>query len=368
MDEDRVGALIEGIYTPAFEADGWVRLCHDLRIVFQASNVNTIGYDCAQKAMVFGLGTGSGSSCIDDYLGYYHKLESILPVYQNNPQALQPLTAFPIQAVIDRDEHLQSELYNDFQRHYDLCLPLNAMLDIPGLDFTHFLVDRPLGSPEFGCEELKLLTTLTPHLSRGLRIYREMTGLRAKAGLVETVFDMLAATFQLDHAGRVRSLNKKAETLLSENSPLTVQNGRLTARYPPDNASLAVALAPPAPGAPPPELVLRGAACCPSVRLSITPMNGRDIPMFFDVTHMARVAFLVTAVMPGPTVQNLITRYGLTRAEAEITLLLLADAKAPQIAAHRETSIGTVNSQIKHIYAKTGADGHAGLLVLLLGR
>lgn len=97
-------------------------------------------------------------------------------------------------------------------------------------------------------------------------------------------------------------------------------------------------------------------------------MNGSAIPLFFDATHTARVALLVTAVPLGPSIQSLIARFGLTQAEAEITLLLLEGAKAPQIALHRDTSTGTVNSQIKHIYAKTGADGHAGLLVLLLGR
>ncbi len=203
MDEDQLGALIETIYTSAFEEDGWDRLSHILRTEFRASHISTIAYSCTEKAMVFAIGTANDSSCASKYLAHYHKLESILPVYQNNPQALRPLRVFPIEAVIDRSTHLQSEFYQDFQRNYDLCMPLNAMLDMPGFDFTHFLIDRPLWSNKFSGEELKLLTALTPHLNRSLRIYREMTEMRSKAGLFETAFDTLAATFLLDHAGRV---------------------------------------------------------------------------------------------------------------------------------------------------------------------
>jgi len=77
---------------------------------------------------------------------------------------------------------------------------------------------------------------------------------------------------------------------------------------------------------------------------------------------------MVTAAALGPSPQNLIALYGLTRAEAEVTLLLAEGLRAPQIATHRETSIGTVNTQLKHIYAKAGVDGHVGLMVKLLGR
>ncbi len=113
---------------------------------------------------------------------------------------------------------------------------------------------------------------------------------------------------------------------------------------------------------------MRGLSYCPGVRLIITPVNGHDIPLFFDVTHTSRVAFVVNALPLGPTTQSLIAKYGLTRAEAEVTLLLLDGAKATQIATHRETSTGTVNTQLKNIYAKTGTDGQVGLLVKLLGR
>lgn len=91
-------------------------------------------------------------------------------------------------------------------------------------------------------------------------------------------------------------------------------------------------------------------------------------PLFFDVTRTARTAFMVTAAALGPSLQNLITLYGLTRAEAEVALLLTEGLRAPQIGAHRETSTATVNTQLKQIYAKTGVDGQVALILKLRGR
>jgi DNA-binding CsgD family transcriptional regulator len=70
----------------------------------------------------------------------------------------------------------------------------------------------------------------------------------------------------------------------------------------------------------------------------------------------------------GLSPQKLAARYGLTQAEAEIALLLAEGLRAPQIAARRETSTATVNTQLKKIYQKTGASGHVALLIKLLGR
>ncbi len=368
MDEDQLGALIEMIYTSAFEEGGWDALLQTLRMQFRAAEASMVAFDGVEGCPPFTSSTLDAES-LKPYSAYFHMLDPVFPAnhwkIQKKPE--HP-GGFPIEAIMERTDWINSEFYCDFIRRCDMGLPLTSILHQTEQAFAYFVVHRPVPGEDYDEEEINLLRTLAPHLNRGLRIYRELTGARAKAGLFETAIDMLAATFQLDHAGRVLSLNKKAETLLCENSPLTVLNGRLAARHPPDNARLAAALVPPAPGAPPPELVLRGPACCHSVQLTITPVNGSAIPLFFDATHTARVALLVTAVPLGPSIQSLIARFGLTQAEAEITLLLLEGAKAPQIALHRDTSTGTVNSQIKHIYAKTGADGHAGLLVLLLGR
>jgi DNA-binding CsgD family transcriptional regulator/PAS domain-containing protein len=366
MDAVRAGEIIENIYTAAFEENGWDRIAQNLRVAFGASQIATCAYNWTENKLHFAHST-AGPSCASRYLNYYHKIELIVPAYKKNPQALKPFRVFSTATVLDRDEYLGSEYFQDFSRDYDMCLPLVGMLYTPGCNFTHFLVHRPLGGKEFCSEEYKLLRSLTPHLNRGLRIYRKMEGARSQAARLENVFDAHpAATFMLDAIGRVLALNKAAEELLT-GGQLTVRTGRLMARHPYDDAALQGALRPPQPGLAPAEIMLRATAHAPGLRLSITPVNGGAIPMFFDVTRTARTAFVVTAVPLGPTAEHLIAAHGLSRAEAEVTLLLLRGAKAPQIAAHRDTSIATVNTQLKQIYAKTGVTGHVALLIKLLG-
>jgi len=368
MDEARVSQLIETIYASAIEAEGWTRLARILQVEFQASQVSTIGYSCKENAMVWAMATTTENKAVNEYLAHYHKLEPILNVYENNPQALQPLTAFPIELLYDRDAYLRSEYYQDYSRHYDMCLPLNAMLDIPDFDYTHLLVHRPLGGKEFTADELKLLQALTPHLNRGLKIYREMEGLRAEAGLFADALDAHgAATFMLDATGKPLYLNQAAEQLLTTGQ-LSLRDGHLIARHTQDDAALQAALRPPQAGIAPAEIILRATAHAPALRLSITAVNGGHIPLFFDVTHTSQTAFMLTATPLAPNTEYLMAAHALTRAEAEITLLLLQGARAAQIAAARETSIGTVNTQLKNIYAKMDVAGHVELLVKLMRR
>ncbi len=367
MDEDQLGALIETIYTSAFEEDGWGKLLEILRKQFHASQASVAVFGGRETYPPFAVSTLDPVS-LEPYSVYYYRLAPAIP---GNNLALVPknVRVFQTTELLGYAAWINSEFHNDFLKSYDMSLPLVSYLDEAGDQTAYFVAHRPASSKDYSQEEVNLLRTLAPHLSRGLRIYREMTGLRAKASQFEAAFDTFAASFLLDHAGRVLALNRKAEELLAADGPLTVQNGRLTARHPPDQAELDAALSRQAPGAPPPELVLHGPAYCPAVRLSIMPVNGAgNIPLFFDVTRTARGAFLVTAVALGPTVQSLTANYRLTRAEAEVAQLLAQGLKAQQIAAHRCASVATVNTQIKQVYAKTCVDGHAGLMVKLLGR
>lgn len=366
MDETKVSALIGTIYNSAYEEDGWDRLQQILRTQFHASQICTVGHNWTRDSVPFGA-TTADPTCAHRYLDYYHKIEPVVPIYRSDLRRSRQLEVFHSELLTPREDFLRSEFYQDYQREYDMCLPLVGMLHISDDEYAHFLVMRPAGKDQFTGEEFQLLKALRPHLNRSLRLYLELGELRGKAGLFDAAFDQLAASFLLDASGRVLGLNTKAEALLADGGgPLMVTDGRLIARHASDAAKFTAALAPPAPGAPPPDLVIRGLTA--SLRLSVTPVNGGDIPLFFDVTPTAKAAFLVTAQPLGPSLQNLMTLYRLTRAEAEITLLLLDGARAQQIAAHRETSIGTVNTQIKQIYAKTGADGLVALILKLLGR
>jgi DNA-binding CsgD family transcriptional regulator len=365
MDETQAGSLIETIYSCAFEEGGWDRLLQTLRTPFHASQVTTQVWGRTERAPLFTASSVGDPAARRNYLAYYHSLD---PTYKGHIHNPPKNLVFTHAELVDYPSYLKSEFYCDFFKGLDMALGGHTILENNAHEFTHFHVHRPAGGRKFNDEDIKLLATLRPHLKRGLSIYLEFAELRVKAGLFETAFNVLAATFMLDLAGHVVALNKAAEYLLQDDGVLTVCDGRLTARHRPDDARLAAALVPSKAGVAPAEFMLHGSADVPALRLAVTPVNGHHIPLFGNITQGEQVAFLVTATPLGPSRQNLMARYRLTRAEAEVTLMLCAGAKAPQIAAHRQTSTGTVNNQLKQIYQKTGVAGHVELLVKLTGR
>lgn len=367
MDEDQLGALIDTIYTSAFEEDGWDAVLNALLAPFHAAMATSLISRKSNSFPVFTAATISDKSLIRDYEAYYYMIEPGIPEILENIEEFKVNNIYSRFDKIPFSNYPKTEFYCDFGRKCDMG---QSMFVISGnnshvVGNTHIF--RPLHSNEFNGQEKRLLRALAPHLGRGLRIYRELSALRTKASLFETAFDTLTASFLLNAVGRILALNKNAECLLNDGGPLTVREGRLSAQHPGD-AKLAAALVPRQPGAAPPELILRGAAYSPDVRITVTPVNGRNLALLENIPLHEQAAFLVTAAPLGPTDQSLMARHGLTRAEAEVALLLAQGLRAPQIAAHRETSIGTVHTQLKQIYAKTGVDGHAGLLVKLLGR
>jgi DNA-binding CsgD family transcriptional regulator len=368
MDGGRIAALIETVYASAFEEDGWDNLLQTMRMEFHASEASIEVRDRIEGTPLF-IASTLEPSCLKPYYAYYYKIDPSSPAHGTKIPSLTQPQIYTEEAYTDRSTWLRSEFYNDFIRGVcDMGQPLGCILNVSEHEVADFLIHRPPSGAQYNSGDRKLLRMLAPHLNRSLHMYRELEGLHCKTRLFENAFDAHpTATFMLDAAGLVLSLNARAEALL-EGGPLTVRNGRLIVGHPPDDARLAAALVPLRCAMPPAALVLRGAGYAPGIRLYITPVNGGDIPMFFDVTRTARTAFLVTAVPLDPTAENLIAAYGLTRAEAEVALLLTRGLRAPQIAARRETSIDTVNTQLKQIYAKTGVDGQVALLIKLLGR
>jgi DNA-binding CsgD family transcriptional regulator len=366
VDEDQLGALIETIYTSAFEEVGWDRLMETLRTEFHASQVGLATAKMPENLLIWG-GITAGSSCRENYVDRYHALDPTLPAFLHNESSLRLLRVFLLTAFVDRSAYLKSEFLWDYLKPHDMGQPIVSLLEHSGPLFTPMWIHRPVTGSDFAHEEQNLLVALTPHLARSLHIYRELGKLCARADLFETTFDTLDATFLLDASGRVLRLNRAAGQHLEGGGLLTLVGGRLGTRHPADDAVLAAAFVP-GPIAAPAEIVLRGPAYAIGLRLSVTPVNGRNIPLFGKMAQSEQLAFMVTATTLGPSLQNLMALYGLTRAEAEVTLLLTQGLPAAQIAAHRETSVGTVNTQLKQIYAKTGADGQVALLLKLLGR
>lgn len=379
MDERRFSALTEQIYTAAFDDAGWDSLLEALRVQFHVSLVISFVWDRIAEVPLYASSTIQDGSVTSKYEAYYHnldpfyhKLDGLLSAFDRTIKQHRNMQVFPNEAILPYSAFHKTEFYQDFVRPYDLSG--NDLVVLAGKsEHTHtiFHFHSPMQSEEFDGEEIKQLAALAPHLKRGLHTRQQMAGLRANANLFEAAFDELAnAVFLLDATGPVLRFNARAKQLMDARQAITVRNGRLVALHPRDNMALQAATRPQPAWAPPAGLILRGPVPTSNLRLTVTPLQGHTLPLWVDVHRRAQVAFMVTATHYDPLSANsltLVEHYGLTPAEAEVAQLL-ADGLGPrQIAARRGKSINTIKAQIKQIYAKTGASGHAARLTKLFG-
>lgn len=375
MDEALFNSFTEKIYTAALDETAWSHLLESLREYFHASGTTMM---CWQRAADYPPILTFKSDCDAEYLRkygtYYYKIDPWVKAGMNTGITLDEPWVGRGDLLVPHDALLASEFYQDFLRPYDQCHLMVAATESTKDILASYSFFRPPQGPRFDVDEMNDLWALAPHLKRGSIIYRQTSALRARSGLFESSFNELpAAIFMLAENGRLLEMNAAAKRLLDapgDQQALVYRNGCLHAAHPGDDKALSRALKPGADLAPPSSLVLHGPCPAASLKLDITPLSGASMPLWLDINQRPQSVILLTAshLVPAlPAAERLMTRYDLTSAEAEVTLLLIAGLSPTQISARRDKSINTIKAQIKQIYAKTGVTGQTALLAHFLG-
>lgn len=157
----------------------------------------------------------------------------------------------------------------------------------------------------------------------------------------------------VDRFGRVMWRNSAAERLLLDCPDLDARDGQLTAEDRASNAQLAAMLA----------------NAGDQVKTFSLPCEDGDGHLLFAVRRLSgHEADPVVAITVYRTGSKSAVRYasfraafGLTESEHHVALLLVEGRKAEEIAGVTGTSIGTVRSHIRSIYAKTDVSSREGL-------
>ncbi|WP_395672013.1 helix-turn-helix transcriptional regulator [Phenylobacterium sp.] len=204
----------------------------------------------------------------------------------------------------------------------------------------------------FSAEDEKLLFDLSPHIRRAVRLANDMEQARRQTFVLHEVIDEIRQAIVLcDRHGHVRWMNKAARDLLARSDRLRVVQGRLCAADRTAAASLAELIAhADNPGrrarvgdaSDPEALHLRVAA------VDRGPSAGWAVPP--DV-----VAVLIS--QPGARPQGsealIADMFGLSPAEAGLTLSLCSGLSVADHARNRGVTVGTARIQLKRAMAKT---------------
>jgi DNA-binding CsgD family transcriptional regulator len=260
----------------------------------------------------------------------------------------------------------RTEFYYDFCKRFrwsDRCGMVVRESENRVLNLSLMRLD---GEPDFNHDHALALAALLPHVRRSLQLRRGILDLRQAVRDLAGVIDALdVGIVALDRNGKIRFMNRLAESLLRAGEALTAGNGCLSATDPKNTDLIS-------------ELLKRVG----SRQIGTVPWNA--------ITMRRGNRSLIITVLPGTAIQGMVPDFGgvlltitdprgrprtrerlltglfqLTPAEIRVSMYLLAGLDPREIAARTGTTAETVRFQLKTIYRKTSTSRQSQLVALL---
>ena len=254
-----------------------------------------------------------------------------------------------IDRLVGDDVFAASFFYNEFIRgmNDDTFRCMGAIFDTP-FGTGAIGIHRPRSQAGFEAAEVGDLDRFTAAFGRLMTIRGELASARTEAMAARSSFDSLElAILQLDADGRWLDGNALGEELLRREGPLRLARGRVQVQG--DNAAFtrAVALATDR-SAPEATLLNLIDGDGPAVSVTVSPLR---IP---GVKPRALVLIKPPFTAQPDLDRRLMQLYGLSQAEARVSISLAEGLSPADIAERRQVSEGTVRIQLKTIMAKLG--------------
>jgi DNA-binding CsgD family transcriptional regulator len=285
-----------------------------------------------------------------------------------NPRAALCYAAAPMTVL--NDAHLaptlrdRNPLYRQLYARVDAAYTVIGLLLGSGPARVIFSANftRRHGAPDAAAHAL--LETLLPSFAAAARVQLRLDGEvgRIALGALDAVS---APTILCDAWGRICDVSPSGEALMQSGALLAQRRGYLTSVDSLGEQSLADAIIRAGiwrPGLTPPSsvVVLRDADGAPA-RLDVCPL-----PRSAGALGLGGVV-LVIGPRRRSIDRDLLRALGLTPAEIEVALGMLAGRSSDMLAAERAVSRETIRTQQKSLYAKLNVSGRAELIARLAG-
>ncbi|OYX33066.1 MAG: hypothetical protein B7Y99_07720 [Caulobacterales bacterium 32-69-10] len=285
-----------------------------------------------------------------------------------NPRVRAGLASQPLEAVAAFD-YASDELtrafpkYGEACRRYDIGQGALAVLHRSAAGMVGLATLRSAAQGAPTDEQMRTFRRLAPHVLDAVRLRRmvDEQGTQFALGALDAIS---VCAFLCDYGGQVRGLTPGAEGLVGPDGPLRLKRGRLTAFRDADTEALAAATrrAAELPDQGVQTVVIRDRAGKP-LAVEVAALPAQPWSMLFR----PRVMLTVKRRPRPPSAEELMSAFGLTLAEADVTLMIARGMQRDRIAAARGVSPGTVKSQLQAIFAKLGVSRESEITVLLSG-
>ncbi len=368
-DPDVFSGLIGQIYDAAGDPNLWPGFLSQLSKILDLRAMNFVmtHNDPTDQIAVLPATWGLDEREIRDYEAYFAEIDPHrLPTLRQTAG-----TVGRADLLVPDAEYIRSEYYNDFYAPIGLRHGFATLIHNDGQMTSVLVGHRSVDRGPADETDLEVLRRLTPHLQRARMLSLQLGTLQRQERIGHDLLDQIPiGLLFLDAKGRFVSANARGDEILREQDGLELSQGRLAAAHISDTRALGAIVA---------------AACAPELRQESSAMSLRlDRPsgrrhlelMACPIDHESRfwyersaAAFLV--VSDGETelkgaAARLRDLFGLTHAEAELTVALARGATVKEWARQRGVSVETVRWQLKQVFAKTGTSRQPELMRLVL--
>ncbi len=305
----------------------------------------------------------------DGYVAYYGGLDPRIPIINRLSAGEFMLCHEHIDEAFVR----RSEFHNDFLIPHGFRYAMGvSLLQERGEKVVAGFLKR-LGQPPVDRREAEMFYRLVPHLSRAARIQSRLCSLEATSQALSDALDHASLGIAiLDRHGRVKFINRAADTLAAAGDVLCVRQGRLVAtdegaaprlqRMIAEAALCAAGLAPEGGGTL--ALSREGDA---ALLVLVAPLSAARAERMACGEPAAIVVISDPARRPADAAGIFAALFGLTAAEARLCVRLAAGESLDEAAAGLGLSKNTLRAQLRALMAKTGTNRQAALVRLLAG-
>ena len=359
-----VNDAIKSIYDAALDWHAWPAALDSLADVVKASAAQFGSYNAATHSLQTVMPR------IDpDYA------KSFVEYWASRNTVWQQSSVVPVGEVMRPEmffapgEWRRTDFFNEWYRpqRLDSLIGTNLLIEGPVSTVVSILRKEP-----FTRAEIELFARLIPHMQRAVQLQLRLAALEdQQSGSAEVLNRLHQGVLLVDGSGKVRFANRAAEEVLADGACLRVSGGVVHAARSDETSALHRTIASSV------DTAAHGAETTTSrVRLSRgderRPLSVLVVPLRPQAPWMRLYQPSAILFVSDPErdvairSEHLRDEFGLTRAEAALTLEILA-GRGLQVAADRlQITLTTARTHLAHVFEKTGTSRQAELVRLIL--
>jgi DNA-binding CsgD family transcriptional regulator len=362
------GDLTLAIYDAVASPELWPQFVTALAATIGCDAVDLMLVDSASGDHIIGVYGGGDERTHREYRDHYMATDVRLPRLARK----RPLQIYDDRELITPEEERRSPFHQELLPRIDLAHLIGTRFALPPPYLGSLACGQSAGRGPFRPEQLNQVSSLVPHLQRGLSLALRLRRLQDGEALLQGALDQLRAAILILTADRkVLLASAAAIDIVKADDGLTIRGDQLLAKAASSERMLATRVRQAAltggAGTAPADLALlvERPSGLPPYRVELHPVP-RQSALLRDHGRGSVMVLIADPTRQTPSRKDLLrVLYRLTPAEAAIADAFARGATLREYAEGRAVSVETVRCQMKQVLAKTGCRRQGDLIRLL---